>query len=1019
MNSHPNLSKEELKALINKGEEIVLSFVVKKKSLNKIIHKIRQIILLISNKSIYNINDSVVERTLKFDNIIGVTISNSSDEFIVHAINDEYDCLYISPERKKIIAALQNAFKAEKGKDLLFCKKDSKDLDKFVVKKRERHKKPLYYKIKDSERIPIADYVDTESSISPNTSSKEEETNNQNNSIPQPPPFPPSKPPQIQSPQIVDPKVSIDIYSEIFELYSKTKVTQEFINENDLPLELKIYIYKNKNIIFDSFTAKIGDSIEVKSKIIKKEKAEIKYSDSIASGNAAIFVNEDPDNNRLIINMGNIPPKEKVVFTTKFLSFINSSNQFEFELFRNFPIFIGKQSIYQNIDLKGKIKIISKNKISNIQKEILMNNLEIKEEKFQNDKKMNIYLILYEIKNLPKFSFQNLEYIPSSKIYFNIDLNYPIIYSQDSLINSNEKFYSLRYKYNSKKDEEQLENNPGLFIFLIDQSGSMSGTPINIASKALKLFLQSLPSGSYYQIIGFGSKYKLYDEETPIEYKKENIIKTLKIIENLKADLGGTDIYSPLKYVYDSYKIHDKINLPRYIFLLTDGEVCDKNSVLNIIEENNSNYNVYSIGIGNYFDEDLIKNAGIIGKGNYNFCRELTNLNSIIVSEINRAVSNYIMNINIETSLDKKNIIKNNKIKSVIRENEIINLNYIINNKNHVDNINVKIDYIESDKKPMKKEYKIPSEYLEKGEELSKLIINDYLLNNLELSIEEKIKLALKYQIFTEYTSLFAEINLTKKISENMKLKIIGDKENNIVNINREIEGERKVYSSNINNKNFLQNALSTAICCRRACLYKHHEDDDDDEDDWDDDWGYSNSNSKSEKKEEKQIEKKEEKQIEKKEEKQIEKKEDIQIEKKQIEKKEDIQIEKKEDIQTEKKEEKQIEKKEDIQIEKVELTGKENVMKMIDTQDFIDGHWEENPYTKIIKEKYKNEYDLLKNKKIDDKVAITILVILYIYKEHKELMSELLMIIKKAKIYIQKEANNSYENIIKEIIFD
>ena len=72
---------------------------------------------------------------MQFDNIIGVTISNSSDEFVVHAINDEYDCLYISPERKKIITALQNTFKAEKWKDLLFCKKDSKDLDKYVVKK--------------------------------------------------------------------------------------------------------------------------------------------------------------------------------------------------------------------------------------------------------------------------------------------------------------------------------------------------------------------------------------------------------------------------------------------------------------------------------------------------------------------------------------------------------------------------------------------------------------------------------------------------------------------------------------------------------------------------------------------------------------------------------------------------------------------------------------------------------------------------------------------------------------------
>ena len=39
--------------------------------------------------------------------------------------------------------------------------------------------------------------------------------------------------------------------------------------------------------------------------------------------------------------------------------------------------------------------------------------------------------------------------------------------------------------------------------------------------------------------------------------------------------------------------------------------------------------------------------------------------------------------------------------------------------------------------------------------------------------------------------------------------------------------------------------------------------------------------------------------------------------------------------------------------------------MKMINTQDFIDGFWEENNYTKIIKEQYQKEYDLLKNIKI------------------------------------------------------
>ena len=44
---------------------------------------------------------------------------------------------------------------------------------------------------------------------------------------------------------------------------------------------------------------------------------------------------------------------------------------------------------------------------------------------------------------------------------------------------------------------------------------------------------------------------------------------------------------------------------------------------MELIDKNSSKYSIYSIGIGNYFDEDLIKSAGIIGKGGYNFCKDI------------------------------------------------------------------------------------------------------------------------------------------------------------------------------------------------------------------------------------------------------------------------------------------------------------------------------------------------------------------------------------------------------------
>ena len=42
-------------------------------------------------------------------------------------------------------------------------------------------------------------------------------------------------------------------------------------------------------------------------------------------------------------------------------------------------------------------------------------------------------------------------------------------------------------------------------------------------------------------------------------------------------------------------------------------------------------------------------------------------------------------------------------------------------------------------------------------------------------------------------------------------------------------------------------------------------------------------------------------------------------------------------------------EKKENI---KFDLDSKDNIMKMINSQDYIEGCWEENEYTKLVKEK-------------------------------------------------------------------
>ena len=88
--------------------------------------------------------------------------------------------------------------------------------------------------------------------------------------------------------------------------------------------------------------------------------------------------------------------------------------------------------------------------------------------------------------------------------------------------------------------------------------------------------------------------------------------------------------------------------------------------------------------------------------------------------------------------------------------------------------------------------------------------------------------------------------------------------------------------------------------------------------------------------------------------------------------------------------------------------------MKIINTQDFIEGYWEINEQTKYIKEKYLDKFNALNIKiNLNDKIIITILIIFFIENECNEFLNELNIIIRKAKLYIQKNAKKSYEEII------
>ncbi len=69
----------------------------------------------------------------------------------------------------------------------------------------------------------------------------------------------------------------------------------------------------------------------------------------------------------------------------------------------------------------------------------------------------------------------------------------------------------------------QLGTAANEFIFILDRSGSMEGARIEQAKLALLIFLKSLPPGSYFNVVSFGSSYsQLFEQSQPYE---DNIVR--------------------------------------------------------------------------------------------------------------------------------------------------------------------------------------------------------------------------------------------------------------------------------------------------------------------------------------------------------------------------------------------------------------------------------------------------------------------------------------------------------------
>ena len=147
--------------------------------------------------------------------------------------------------------------------------------------------------------------------------------------------------------------------------------------------------------------------------------------------------------------------------------------------------------------------------------------------------------------------------------------------------------------------EQNSDKVTNEYLFVIDCSGSMAGeSRIGLARKAMLLFLKSLPTNCRFNIIRFGSRFEaLFNDQVVREYNEKNMREAEGLIKNMGADLGGTELLTPLLWLKERKPSENGV---RQIFLLTDGEVSNVSEVTNICREMATYTRIFSFGLGTF-----------------------------------------------------------------------------------------------------------------------------------------------------------------------------------------------------------------------------------------------------------------------------------------------------------------------------------------------------------------------------------------------------------------------------------
>jgi Ca-activated chloride channel homolog len=155
---------------------------------------------------------------------------------------------------------------------------------------------------------------------------------------------------------------------------------------------------------------------------------------------------------------------------------------------------------------------------------------------------------------------------------------------------------------------------PRELIFVIDNSGSMSGTSINQAKQSLLLALDRLRPGDKFNVIRFDDTMDVLFKSA-VDVTPENLATAKNFVSGLDAE-GGTEMLPALKAALRDANPSDTGRLRQVVFL-TDGAVGNEAQLFQEIAEHVGRSRLFTVGIGSAPNTYFMRRAAELGRGTF------------------------------------------------------------------------------------------------------------------------------------------------------------------------------------------------------------------------------------------------------------------------------------------------------------------------------------------------------------------------------------------------------------------